>query len=189
MKKEAFNQEDYMNIKKAFIISFCLIFSSSNALASNNDTVRVPYGAFGILFGSEKPGLNIIDEKITYTGKRIYEIKPPRPMRDMLQNYYVLLTPYSGKVYSIWAQSTFGEKYKSKCEDRKNKLISLLEKEYNQKFKDFKNPNYPNRKTNFKYMSINNTDITISCMDDGAILSLKYINAEFAAYAKSESRY
>lgn len=126
---------------------------------------------------------------MTYTGKRIYKIKPPRPMRDMLQNYYVLLTPYSGKVYSIWAQSTFGEKYKSKCEDRKNKLISLLEKEYNQKFKDFKNHNYPNRKTNFNYMSINNTDITISCMDDGTILSLKYINAEFAAYAKSESRY
>jgi len=177
-----------MKIKKA-LTSLLLLCFAFNSLAENKSSFRSPYGAFGISFGSEKIGLNIIDEKTTYTGKRIYEIKAPRPMRDMLQNYYVLLTPYSGKVYSIWAESTFGEKYKSKCEDRKNKLISLLEKEHNQKFKDFKEPNYPNHKTDVKYMSVNDTDIIISCMDKGEILSLRYVNMELAAYAKSESRY
>lgn len=177
-----------MKIKK-LLTGLLLLCFAFNSYAENKSNFRVPYGAFGISFGSEKPGLNIIDEKMTYTGKRIYEIKPPRPMRDMLQNYYALITPYTGKVYSIWAESTFGEKYKSKCEDRKNKLMTLLEKEYNQKFKDFKDPDYPNYKTNVKYMSVNDTDITISCMDNGEILSLRYINAEFNAYARAENRH
>lgn len=174
-----------MKIKKV-LTSLILLCFAFNSYAENKSNFQVPYGAFGISFGSEKPGLNIIKKGLTYKGKPIYEIKPPRPMRDMLQNYYVRLTPYSGKVYSISAESTFGEKYKSKCEDRRNRLISLLEKEYNQKFKDFKDPKYPNYETNIKYMSINDTDITISCVDDGKSLFLQYINFEFAVYARSD---
>lgn len=46
------------------------------------------------------------------------------------------------------------------CEERKNKFISCLEKEYNKKFQDVKELDYPNYKT----MSINDTDIMIGCL-------------------------
>ncbi len=90
-------------------------------------------GAFGIKFGSLLKELNVIKASKTTDGDPLYMIDPPIKLK-LLTEYYVMVTPISKKIYSVWG---IDKKLKEKeCITSLEAILKALERKYKTKRKE-----------------------------------------------------
>ncbi len=106
-----------MKLRLLFFISMLAAFSFAQEIT----------GAFGIKFGSSLSELKVIGTSKTTDGDTLYMVDPPIKIKA-LSEYYVMATPISKKVFSIWG---LDEKLqKSECLTRLKAILSALERKY-----------------------------------------------------------
>lgn len=105
-------------------IALLVIFLSATIALGEEIT-----GAFGINLGEKFEMSSAIGESKLEDGTPIYQFTPKSPYRT-LEKYFVLLTPQTRQVYSIWAIGEFSEKAEAIKEQ--SVLAELLSKKYGQ---------------------------------------------------------
>jgi len=113
-----------MDLLRGTLISIlCILFISSMAHGAEKIT-----GAFGIQFGQNfMPRDAISTSQLLNDGTPFYEFRPQKPF-DTFSKYYVMITPVTNKVYSIWGIG--GVKNDSDCKNQRAVIIELIENKY-----------------------------------------------------------
>ena len=139
-------------------------------------------GAFGIRFGKKLDGLKIIRESKTTSGEPLYEIIPPKPIK-LLSEYYVMATPITKKVYSLWGiERNLDE---AECKARMEAILIILEKKYKvERRKPLLSfsPGY--------YIEKGDAQISVRCSQDymsGYELYIQYYHDKLEKQAKKEA--
>lgn len=157
------------------ILLFVMICSAGLA-------VDAPKGAFGINFGSKLSELNILKETTLTNGNPLYRVQPPSPM-NLLDTYYVLVTPKSNEVYEIWGDKDYSREERAKCKTDKNSILALLENKYG----EFKRPQFTYG--DIKEIEIDNVAINIDCRNSlNDNLSLRYQDLTILDKAEKEAK-
>lgn len=88
-------------------------------------------GAFGINLGSFFNPQDALETTNLTSGEKMYKINVPKKVRKFI-DYYVLITPKTQKIYSIWGEA----KFKDRGAKREFSVIrNLIYKKYNNKGK------------------------------------------------------
>lgn len=84
-------------------------------------------GAFGMLLGSTLKESQVLGTSELTDGTPMYQFEPTSPYRAF-QAYYVMITPKTHQIYSIWG---IGETETSgKAENERDVLLEILSKKY-----------------------------------------------------------
>ncbi len=86
-------------------------------------------GAFGMTLGSEFDTSTAIGKNSLTDGTPMYQFAPESPFRS-LSSYYVLITPKTRRIYSIWAIGSFPNDESAKKEQAV--IMELLTQKYGQ---------------------------------------------------------
>ena len=108
---------------KKFILFLILLLSPLIAFAGGKPIK----GAFGITLGQKFDPKQAIGKASLTDGTPMYEFKPKKPFRAFTE-YYVLITPKTHKVYSIWGIGKVENT--QKCEKEQNFILTALERKY-----------------------------------------------------------
>lgn len=119
MGKYVFKRDMINKCAAVFLLSLCAFFSSSFAA---NIT-----GAFGVKLGEKLNKLHVINVSSTTDDEPLYEITPVKRVK-FWDDYYVLITPITKKVYSIWGIKRGLSKID--CEANLEAVASIIEKKY-----------------------------------------------------------
>ncbi len=113
-------------------------------------------GAFGIQLGDYFDTSSAIGTGELEDGTPMYQFSPEKKFRSF-DDYYVLITPKTHKIYGIWGIGT--AENSQKCEKEQALIMDLLKKKYGVKEKEgFFDP-----VTGAKNIDQGNRDVTVKC--------------------------
>ncbi len=113
-------------------------------------------GAFGIQLGDYFDTTSAIGTGELEDGTPMYQFTPEKKFRSF-DDYYVLITPKTHKIYGIWGIGT--AENSQKCEKEQALIMDLLKKKYGVKEKEgFFDP-----VTGAKNIDQGNRDVTVKC--------------------------
>ena len=118
IKRKVFKMKVYLTVTSIFLL--LLIPSLTNAY----DKID---GAFGISLGTTFESSQSIGQSSLTDGTPMYQFSPTKQFRSF-SRYYVLITPTTNKIYSIWGLGSIENT--QKCEKERDLVMSLLEKKY-----------------------------------------------------------
>ena len=116
-----------MNYSKIFILFLFLVFNS-NVLSQEKII-----GAFGIELGQVFNPSSAIGEASLTDGTPLYQFNPEKKFRSF-SDYYVLITPQSNKVHTIWATGNFEND--PTCKKEQELVMAIIQKKYGEAEKD-----------------------------------------------------
>lgn len=152
-------------IKKILALTFFLPVFANAAIISD------PSGAFGIEFGKQLKDLTVLEKNELRSGEPVYKVKAPNPLNNKLEDYYVLVTPESHKVYTIWGNKDYERMNRDKCINEKDDIVAILESKYGES-KSATTINIDNDRV----FELDNVNIYAVCQNLGQNLSIRYIN-------------
>ncbi len=109
-------------MKKIYLLFASLVVLSSTSFAESKIE-----GGFGVKLGDIFLPESAIGKAALTDGTPLYQYSPNKKFRSF-SDYYVLTTPKTNKIYSIWARGEFENTETAKKEQAL--LMSLLEKKY-----------------------------------------------------------
>jgi len=112
-----------MTHRLRYILVVFSIFIGASAAHAEEKIV----GAFGMKLGDTFSPLSAIGKSSLVDGREMYQFPPQNPFRS-LTRYYVLITPTTNKIYSIWGIGVAGNLAKWKLEQ--DVLMELLTQKY-----------------------------------------------------------
>jgi hypothetical protein len=111
------------------LLAILLITTFANA----EESISRIEGAFGISLGQTFEPANAIGESALTDGTKMYQFSPEKPFRSF-KRYYVLITPKTNKVYSIWGLGDFENTPTAKKEQAL--IMEILKNKYGEKEKE-----------------------------------------------------
>lgn len=153
--------------KKLILIPIICLFSLSSYANQN----KSPSGAFGINFGEKLSNLKVIEKLSLTSGKPLYKVQAPSPLKNTLEEYYVIVTPKTQEVHTIWGDTYYQRSERAKCQVNKDNIVSLLENKYGNSKPATDFNVYDDRK-----IEVGDVSIYATCKDLGSLLSIRYFN-------------
>ena len=111
-------------IISATVVSMLLLLGSSQVLAADKIT-----GAFGKELGSVFDPSSAIGKGELTDGTPMYQFSPNKSFRSF-SKYYVMITPKSHKIYSIWGIGAMEND--PTCKKEQEVIMAILKKKYGQ---------------------------------------------------------
>ena len=106
------------------VTSLILVLLSISSICLSQDPISA---AFGIKLGSNFDVTSSIGSNSLTDGTTMYKFKTENPFRSF-SRYYVLITPKTEKVYSIWGIGDIDSD--AMCEKEQDLLMAILVKKY-----------------------------------------------------------
>lgn len=166
------------------LIVVCQMFSSTG-IAQEPIT-----GAFGMTLGSVYDHNSTIDIIGTTDGGQLYQFHPQNKFRSF-SRYYIMITPKTDKIYSIWGIGDIVKPEVGKKEQAV--LMSILENKYG----DSEREELPDSSDNVKQIDQGNRFIIVKLSEENLNVDMEIINlfssskrelSDFS-YVKIEIRY
>ena len=165
------------------IIPLLLVVPFLSQAEDMKKEVNAPTGAFGIEFGQKLSTLKVLNKGELTSGEAIYQVQSPNPLKGKLDQYFVLITPKTQKVHTIWGNKEYKGFSKQKCEAEKSDIVSILENKYGES-KPVREINIDND----RMFEVKNVNIFTVCQGMGSTLSIRYVNNEFSDLADQEKK-
>lgn len=142
-----------------------------------------PKGAFGILFGQPLKELKIIEKSELTSGEPLYKVKAPNPFKNKISEYYVLVTPKTHLVHTIWGDQSYDYEERGKCVSLKDDIVAVLENKYGPS-EESSGMNIKNNRV----FSFSDSIIFVKCADLKEDFSIRYINSSLSDQADKEKK-
>lgn len=142
-------------------------------------------GAFGIQLGDYFDTTSAIGTGELEDGTPMYQFTPEKKFRSF-DDYYVLITPKTHKIYGIWGIGT--AENSQKCEKEQALIMDLLKKKYGVKEKE----SFFDPVTGAKNINQGNRDVTVKCSGFGDMsfvdmsINIRYYDRELKKLAEEE---
>lgn len=162
--------------KLLVILCFCSFYSYA-------DEMKSPSGAFGINFGDKISDLKVVEKLSLTSGEPLYKVQAASPLKNKLESYYVMITPKTHEVHTIWGESSYQRRDRGKCQENKSDIVSLLENKYGESKAATDFNIYDDRK-----FEVGDVSIYALCKDLGSSLSIRYFNNSLMEKAKREQK-
>ncbi len=166
---------------KKFILFLILLLSPLIVFAGGKPIK----GAFGITLGQKFDPKQAIGKASLTDGTPMYEFKPKKPFRAFTE-YYVLITPKTHKVYSIWGIGKVENT--QKCEKEQSLIVSILEKKYGLKQEEGFTSGMMEALAGLKFLSRGDRNVGVKCsgfIDDYQI-EIRYYDTKLKELAEKE---
>lgn len=124
---------DFTNLSKKDrwdLVSFIFHLNEKSQKKQDKNLVKLKgniKGAFGIKFGDKLDRFKVINKVKTSDGKALYIVKPYKEVK-ILNNYAIMITPKSKRVYSIWGISD--DMDLRECKRKLNIVARILQDKY-----------------------------------------------------------
>lgn len=112
------------------LVSFIFHLNEKSQKKQDKNLVKLKgniKGAFGIKFGDKLDRFKVINKVKTSDGKALYIVKPYKEVK-FLNNYAIMVTPKSKRVYSIWGISD--DMDLKECKGKLNIISRILQDKY-----------------------------------------------------------
>ncbi len=165
--------------------TFLILVSLNILFIANTDGGQEIIGAFGLQLGDYFDPSSAIGQGELTDGTPMYQFEPKKKFRSF-DEYYILVTPMTHKIYGIWGIGT--SENPQKCEKEQALIMDLLQKKYGIQ----KNEGSFDPATGAKNIDQGNRDITVKCsgfVDMSFVdmsINIRYYDRELMKLAEKE---
>ncbi len=167
------------------IRTFLILLLFNVLFIANTHGEQEIMGAFGVQLGDYFDPSSAIGTGELTDGTPMYKFDPKKKFRSF-NEYYVLITPKTHKIYGIWGIGTVGNS--QKCEKEQALIMDLLQKKYGVQENEV--PFDP--LTGAKNIDQGNRDVTVKCsgfVDMSFVdmsINIRYYDRELKKLAEKE---
>lgn len=173
------------SIMSRAIRTFLILLLFNVLFIANTHGEQKIMGAFGVQLGDYFDPSSAIGTGELEDGTPMYQFNPEKKFRSF-DDYYVLITPKTHKIYGIWGIGT--AENSQKCEKEQALIMDLLQKKYGVQEKE----RLFDPLTDVKNIGQGNRDVTVKCSGFGDMsfvdmsINIRYYDRELKKLAEEE---
>jgi hypothetical protein len=154
------------------VLLLIFLFASFNSIAENKIS-----SAFGLSLGADFDIKSSTGESSLTDGTPLYLFEASKTFRSF-NNYYVLVTPKTQKIYSIWGIGEFENT--PSCKKEQALIMAILKSKYGE-------PNKKSKKREIQIISQDNREIMTKCSGYSDVtIEIRYTDKALQLIAEDE---